>query len=78
MGKGSLGLVWQGRHKKTGKTYAIKEIKKKAVNSPKILEHVKTEVRIMYLLNHPNIIKLYNHFEDEFSIYFVLEFAEKG
>ena len=32
----------------------------------------------MYELNHPNIAKLYNHFEDDFSIYFVLEFAEKG
>jgi len=32
----------------------------------------------MYLLNHPNIIKLYNHFEDDFSMFFVLEFAEKG
>jgi serine/threonine protein kinase len=32
----------------------------------------------MYQLNHPNIIKLYNHFEDDLSIYFVLEYAEKG
>ncbi len=37
LGKGSFGLVWQARHKKTGKTYAIKEIKKKAINSPKLL-----------------------------------------
>jgi serine/threonine protein kinase len=32
----------------------------------------------MYALKHPNIVKLYNHFEDDFSIYFVLEFAENG
>jgi serine/threonine protein kinase len=37
-----------------------------------MLEHVRTEVKIMYCLNHPNIVKLYNHFEDEFAIYFVL------
>jgi serine/threonine protein kinase len=43
-----------------------------------MVEHVRTEVKIMYSLNHPNIVKLYNHFEDEFAIYFVLEFAEKG
>jgi serine/threonine protein kinase len=43
-----------------------------------MLEQVKTEVKILYSLNHPNIIKLYNHFEDAFSIYFVLEYAEGG
>lgn len=32
----------------------------------------------MYSLNHPHIIKLYNHFEDEVSIYLVLEYAGKG
>lgn len=43
-----------------------------------MMEAVRREVKIMYSLNHPGIIKLYNHFEDEFSIYFVLEYAEKG
>lgn len=75
LGQGSYGFVWKGRHKKTGAIYAIKEIKKNTLNSEKLLNHVKTEVKVMYELNHPNIIKLYNHFEDDFSIYFVLEFA---
>ena len=30
------------------------------------------EVKVMYQLNHPNIVKLYNHFEDELAIYFIL------
>ena len=33
------------------------------------------EVKIMYSLNHPYILKLYNHFEDDVNIYLVLEFA---
>ena len=32
----------------------------------------------MYSLNHPNIVKLYSHFEDDFSIYLIMEFAENG
>ena len=30
----------------------------------------------MYELKHPNITKLFNHFEDNFSVYFVLECVE--
>ena len=32
----------------------------------------------MYKLNHPNIIKLFNHFEEEDKICLVIEFAEGG
>jgi len=30
----------------------------------------------MYTLNHDNIIKIFNHFEEETHIYLVIEFAE--
>lgn len=65
-------------HKKSNRIYAIKEIKKATLDSKKLLEHARTEVKIMYKLNHPNIIKLHNHFEDDISIFLVLEFAAKG
>lgn len=29
----------------------------------------------MYSIDHPNIIKLYNHFEEEEYIYLVMEYA---
>lgn len=32
----------------------------------------------MYSLNHPYIIKLYNHFEDETNFYLVMELASNG
>lgn len=78
LGEGSYGTVWKGKHKKTGAIYAIKEIKKKSLKTQNLLNHVRTEVKIMYELKHPNISKLYNHFEDDFSVYFVLEYAENG
>lgn len=33
------------------------------------------EIKIMYTLNFPYIIKLYNHFEEEDKIYLVIEYA---
>ncbi len=33
------------------------------------------EIRILYALQHPNIIKLYNHYEDEENVTLVLEYG---
>jgi serine/threonine protein kinase len=78
LGVGSIGSVSKAVHKKTKKIYAIKEIKKSVLDTKKLLEHSLTEVKVMYSLNHPNIIKIYNHFEDEVSIFLVLEYAAQG
>ena len=32
----------------------------------------------MYALNHPNIIHIFNHFEDDEYVYLVLEYAAGG
>jgi len=32
----------------------------------------------MYKLNHPYVVKLYNHYEDDDSFYLILEYAPKG
>ena len=32
----------------------------------------------MYKLNHPYVVKLHNHFEDDESFYLILEYAPKG
>lgn len=65
-------------HKKSKLTYAVKEINKKNLKLNNMIEQVGNEVKIMYLLNHPYILKLYNHFEDDINISLVLEFAEGG
>ena len=44
----------------------------------KMLSQFRREVFIMYELNHPHIIKLYNHFEDEKFFYLIMEIADGG
>jgi Protein kinase domain. len=41
-----------------------------------MISQIKTEIKIMYGLYHPNIIKLYNHFEENDYIYLIIEYAE--
>lgn len=43
-----------------------------------MIPQVQLEVDILYKLDHPNVIKLYTHFEDEEFIYLVLEYADHG
>ena len=32
----------------------------------------------MYKINHPKVIKLFGHFEDELFCYFIMEYAPNG
>lgn len=41
-------------------------------------EQFATELKIHYSLSHPNIVKLYGHFEDEYHIFLMMEYACDG
>lgn len=43
-----------------------------------MVENLKRETRIQRRLNHPNIIKLHNFFEDKEKVYLLLEYAHQG
>jgi 5'-AMP-activated protein kinase catalytic alpha subunit len=78
LGSGAFGRVLKVRHVLSKTIYAIKQISKKQVKSQNMVNQIKNEIKIMYNLNHPNIIKLYNHFEEEEYIYLIIECAEGG
>ena len=68
LGNGKFGLVRLGIHKQTGRRVAIKIMTKKDMDN-KDLELVKTEIDILKICQHPNIIKLYDVFENVDYIY---------
>jgi len=78
IGVGGFGKVYKVRHKVSQKIYAIKVINKSKIIEHELVEQIKLEVEIMYKLNHPYIVKLYNHYEDDDSFYLILEYAPKG
>ncbi|OMJ92848.1 hypothetical protein SteCoe_4297 [Stentor coeruleus] len=78
IGEGAFGEVYKVRHKISRELYAIKVVNKKKVVDANLLPQLRREIRIMYSLNHPHIVKLYNHFEDDNNFYLVLELAEGG
>ena len=63
------------KNKQTGKIYALKKINKQTKEGIKMIAK---EIKIMYELDHKNIVKLYNHFEDERAVYLLMELCSKG
>ena len=45
----------------------------KKSKNPNQIKRMDLELKVMYMLDHPNILKLYNHFEDEKYIYLIME-----
>ena len=41
-------------------------------------ERFQTEVKILQTLDHPNVIKLYEYFEDDTNVYLVTELCSGG
>lgn len=75
LGKGTYGSVQKATNKATGVVRAVKSIPKKSLPDPAKLAE---EIAIMRLLDHPNVIKLYETFEDAKCVYLVMELCTGG
>ena len=77
LGTGMTCTVKKITHRHTGKQYALKAIRLNRLQQDKI-DDLRREIEIMKALDHPNIIKLYQTFEDHSYIYMVMELCTGG
>lgn len=77
LGKGAFGKVALAYHKLTQKPVALKIIDKSALTSVQYRK-VQTEIRLLSVMQHKNIIKLYEVLETKSEIYMVMEYAPGG
>jgi len=75
LGEGSYGSVSKCKNKATEVTRAVKSISKAQMKN---IDRFKQEIAIMKIMDHPNIIKLYESFEDHRNIYLILELCTGG
>eukprot|EP00931_Biecheleriopsis_adriatica_P073705 TRINITY_DN47938_c0_g1_i1.p1 TRINITY_DN47938_c0_g1~~TRINITY_DN47938_c0_g1_i1.p1 ORF type:complete len:499 (-),score=106.17 TRINITY_DN47938_c0_g1_i1:89-1585(-) len=73
IGAGGFGSVCRAKHKATSTMRAIKMI-----NKAKMHRHVQKEIDINRALDHPNICKLFEVFDDRRYIYLVMELCIGG
>lgn len=91
IGDGKFGVVYSCTHRRTQRQYALKVVDKGAmeemmsksnrsnrhqmVNSNRVTN---SEAEILKRINHPNIVRIYDHFEFVDQSYLVLELLQGG
>ena len=75
LGKGGYGKVYEVKNKKTGEIRACKHLSKLSI---KDLDKFEREINIMIKADHPHIIKLYEIFESQRSLYLIMEQCKGG
>ncbi|CAG9321725.1 unnamed protein product [Blepharisma stoltei] len=78
LGKGSYGEVKLVKNPTSGQYFALKQINKERLKSDSSLLVMLREINIHKALKHPNVIQLFQHFEDDKNVYILLEYAPNG
>lgn len=75
LGKGAFGSVCKAKHKAAGHVRAIKMVAKEGAKNLRLLRQ---EIAVMRMMDHPNIIKLHETFEDNRNLYLCMELCSGG
>ena len=78
LGRGACGSVVGVKHKTSGELYAMKVISLNTVGGS--LEELKKEIDVQRALDHPNICKIFESFEDTSAeeVYIIMEICTGG
>lgn len=77
IGEGNFAKVRLGTHCLTQSKVAVKIVDKTKLSEAALLKLTR-EVKLMKLLNHPNICRLYEMVETKSEVFLVMEYAEGG
>lgn len=76
VGTGGMGTVYKAEHILQKKIYAVKALHSHLFVNEDIKKRFKNEAIALSKLNHPNIVSVYDLFEDASGMYIVMEFIE--
>ncbi|RWA09791.1 hypothetical protein EKO27_g5335 [Xylaria grammica] len=79
LGEGSYSSVYLATDRQTLKEYAVKVLEKRHIIKEKKIKYVNIEKDTLNrLTEHPGIVRLYYTFQDENSLYYVLDICSGG
>ena len=73
LGEGSFGKVLKVRSKLNNNLYAMKIVDLKKIKDKNLLKYTDREAKILPKLSHPHILKYYNTFQKDSSLYIITE-----
>lgn len=77
LGSGAFGEVHIASHKASGEERAVKVLRKSRMDDVE-KKMLFNEIRNLRMIDHPNIIKMYEFFEDDKRYYIVTELCRGG
>ncbi|QRW06434.1 kinase domain protein [Ceratobasidium sp. AG-Ba] len=77
LGKGAFGQVYRALNWTTGETVAVKQIQLSDVPKSELGE-LMSEINLLKILDHPNIVKYKGYVKTRECLYIILEYCENG
>ncbi|CCH60380.1 hypothetical protein TBLA_0C05830 [Henningerozyma blattae CBS 6284] len=78
LGTGSFGRVHLVRSNHNGRFYAMKVLKKHTVVKLKQVEHTNDERRMLSLVTHPFLVRMWGTFQDSQQVFMIMDYIEGG
>ena len=78
IGEGAYSSVRRIKHRATGEKRAVKTIHKKTLKTEEEKNMAFNEVAVLRSLDHPNVIKLHEYYQDEQNYYIIMEYCGGG
>jgi len=74
--EGGMGSVYTGTHTQIGRKVAIKVLHQHLSKIESIKKRFQNEARTLSVLQHPNIVQLYDYSETADNLYLIMEFVD--
>jgi serine/threonine-protein kinase len=76
LGRGGMGTVYEGVHAQTGQRVAVKALAAPLVDDPGFRDRFEAEIEALRKLNHPGIVRLVGHGEQQGQAYYAMELVD--
>jgi eukaryotic-like serine/threonine-protein kinase len=75
IGEGGMGAVYRAEEIKTGKIFALKVLQRDLARDQTFIDRFEQEIRMVFELNHPCIVRAYDVGHDGSNHYLVMEYV---
>lgn len=76
VGAGGMATVYKAKEKKTGRIVALKVPQERFAGDPRFVRRFHREAEVLARMDHPNIVKVYDHGQLDGTHYIAMEFLE--